>query len=80
LRADLALQDDYRAAPGVTVRAPITTVRGCEDDLVPAVAVAGWAACTTGGCDAIELPGRHMYLAEDPERLLATIADRLRAG
>jgi surfactin synthase thioesterase subunit len=77
LRADVEMHENYRAEPGATVLAPITAVRGRDDDLVSAEASAGWRHATTGSFHTAELDGGHMYLIDGVDELLTIIGSRL---
>lgn len=77
IRADVELHESYRPAGDEPVPVPVTVVRGAADHLVTKADCQAWAAWTSRGCTVAELPGGHMYLAEDPGpvlRLLARLA------
>jgi surfactin synthase thioesterase subunit len=73
LRADVTMHENYRPASDRPLDIPVTAVRGRDDSLVSAAAVAGWARATTGPFDTAELDGGHMYLVDDAEPLLTLI-------
>jgi surfactin synthase thioesterase subunit len=75
LRADVELHERYRPASNLPVTVPVTAVRGSRDHMVTADDCAGWARWTTQDCTVVELPGGHMYLAEDPAPVLEMFAD-----
>ncbi|WP_410643608.1 thioesterase II family protein [Amycolatopsis sp. lyj-346] len=80
LRADFRMDEDYVPDPAGRVAVPVTVVRGADDELVGAADAAAWQAFTTGGFATAELPGGHMYLAEDPHPLLRLIARTVHEG
>ncbi|MEU8658580.1 thioesterase II family protein [Actinoplanes philippinensis] len=69
LRADVAVHESYRVRVSSPLPVPVTAVRGRDDHLVSAADCAGWAPVTDAGFEVAELPGGHMYLAEDPAAL-----------
>ncbi|WP_018791067.1 thioesterase II family protein [Salinispora arenicola] len=69
LRADVAMHESYRASVPPLLSVPVTAVRGRDDHLVSAADCAGWQTVTNAGCKVAELPGGHMYLADDPVAL-----------
>jgi surfactin synthase thioesterase subunit len=74
LRADVAMHEDYRPASAEPLEVPVTAVRGSDDQLIPAAQVERWRAVTTGPFRAVQVPGGHMYLREQPRLLLDLIA------
>lgn len=77
LRADLEITDGYRPSSTSPLDVPVTVVRGAGDTFVSRDDAAAWADVTTAGCEVVELPGEHMYLAE--WRPLAEVLDRVSA-
>ncbi len=77
LRADVAMHESYVASELPPLNVPITAIRGLDDHLVSADAAARWREATTGQFEALEVPGGHMYLDDNPDLLLALIAARL---
>ncbi|WP_200931399.1 thioesterase II family protein [Frankia sp. R43] len=77
IRADVELHESYVPLPGPRLRAPITCLRGHDDALVAAADTAGWWEASESGCETVELPGGHMYLADDPSALLRIMGERL---
>jgi surfactin synthase thioesterase subunit len=73
LRADVALHESYRAPAGAPLAAPITSVRGADDDLVSAAEAAEWEAATAAAFRYVELPGSHMYLVDSPAAVVALL-------
>lgn len=70
LRDDLRLHEEYVPANGPLPGVPVLGVRGSEDRLIPAAAVQAWKDVTSGSFSYAEVPGGHMYLAEDPTELI----------
>jgi surfactin synthase thioesterase subunit len=77
LRADVAMHEDYLAPSDKRLPAPITSIRGTADELVSAEQSAEWAAATSRGWRAAELPGNHMYLVDSPAELVRLMARML---
>lgn len=80
LRADVAMQEDYRPASTQPLNVPVTSLRGVEDTLVTADQAALWSATTTGPFRTAELPGGHMYLADSPRQLLELTVRSVRSA
>jgi surfactin synthase thioesterase subunit len=72
LRADVAMHESYSPEPHRTA-SPITAIRGRDDRLVSAEDLLGWQEVAEGPIEVVELPGGHMYPAEQPEPLLALL-------
>jgi surfactin synthase thioesterase subunit len=79
LRADVAMHENYLAPSPKPLDAPITSIRGTHDELVSAEQAREWAAATSGGWRAVELPGNHMYLVDSPVELVR-LMDAVLAG
>lgn len=75
LRGDLRLHEEYAPEKGRLPGIPVLGVRGRDDLLVPPAAVRAWEGVTTGPFRYAEVPGGHMYLAEDPAELIG-LAER----
>lgn len=75
LRADVAMHENYRPTAGPPLTVPITALRGSRDELVSRAEAEQWADATEARFDYRELPGVHMYLTEDPERVLRIVAE-----
>lgn len=73
LRADVRMHESYRDAAERPLPVPVTAVRGTNDHIVDAGDCERWAKVTTAGCSVVELPGGHMYLADDPLPLLRVV-------
>lgn len=70
LRADVEMHEDYLPSRHDPLRAPITSLRGRDDELVSADRAAEWAKATSMDFEYADLPGGHMYLVEDPGEIL----------
>ncbi|MFJ9566972.1 thioesterase II family protein [Streptomyces fuscichromogenes] len=77
LRADVEMHENYRPSTGTPLKAPITALRGTDDDLVDAAETSQWAATTTGAFTTAELPGGHMYLTDHGPAVMRLIAAQL---
>ncbi|MDF3312864.1 alpha/beta fold hydrolase [Rhodococcus sp. T2V] len=77
LRADVEMHENYRPPPHPPLDVPITALRGREDHLVSAAAVAEWATSTTAATSVLEVDGGHMYLTEHPHALVRLLAAQL---
>lgn len=73
LRADVEMHENYRPTAGDPLTAPITTMRGCADELVSAEQVAEWDRATTARVTDLEFAGGHMYLTGDADAVLEEI-------
>lgn len=80
LRADVAMHESYIPSDAPELRIPVTALRGAADALVSADEVAQWEQATKGPFSTAELPGGHMYLAEEPRLTLETIEHRIEEG
>ncbi|MFI7325114.1 thioesterase II family protein [Streptomyces rubiginosohelvolus] len=80
LRADVEMHENYRASSAEPLSVPVTALRGERDELVSREQAEQWAEVTRGPFAYKELPGGHMYLADEAERVLRTIAGSLECG
>ncbi|WP_308117649.1 thioesterase II family protein [Streptomyces anatolicus] len=80
LRADYAMDEGYRPSGGRPLDVPVTGVYATDDSFVSRAEVAAWQHVTTGDFSLAELPGEHMYPADDAEPLLALISQTIAAG
>lgn len=83
LRADVEMHEGYASGRVAPLPAPITSLRGCDDQLVTADHAAEWARATSREFELTELPGGHMYLiqgADDILRVARDAAAQLRIG
>jgi surfactin synthase thioesterase subunit len=76
LRADVELHENYRPSTNDRLSAPITSLRGADDELVTAADGARWSEVAGAGFEYVELPGGHMYLTESAPALLELIDAR----
>ncbi|MFG2813342.1 thioesterase II family protein [Streptomyces sp. NPDC048410] len=74
LRADVEMHENYRATGTEPLSVPITALRGEQDELVSRAQSEQWAEETRGPFTYRELPGGHMFLADEPERVLRVVA------
>jgi surfactin synthase thioesterase subunit len=74
LRADVEMHENYRATGTEPLSVPVTALRGEHDELVSREQAERWAEVTRGPFTYQELPGGHMYLVEEAERVLRTVA------
>lgn len=79
LRADVEMHENYRPPARRPLAVPVTSLRGAGDGLVSAEETRQWDAVTTGPFSYREVPGSHMYLADDEAPLLDAITGRLTA-
>ena len=79
LRADLRLLDDYRYAPGVPLRCPVTAFAGAADPSTPVEAVSAWRNATSAAFDLHTVPGGHFFIESHKAELVAAVAARLPA-
>ncbi|MGC5034664.1 thioesterase II family protein [Streptomyces sp. DT190] len=80
LRADYAMDESYRPAGADPLDVPMTGVYATDDTFVSRADVAEWQTVTTAPFTLAELPGEHMYPADDPGPLLALISETIAAG
>jgi surfactin synthase thioesterase subunit len=74
LRADVEMHENYVPSTDLPLPAPITAIRGEDDELVSYEDAAGWSKATTGEFEHVEVPGGHMYLTEAAPALLRLIS------
>ncbi len=74
LRADVVLHEGYRARERHPLDVPLTALRGQADHVVSEEDCRSWTRWSQRPLRSIELPGGHMYLVDDPARLLREIA------
>ncbi|MFF7976503.1 alpha/beta fold hydrolase [Streptomyces sp. NPDC007905] len=73
-RADVEMDENYRADHDTILDVPITAMRGHDDHLVGTDLAGEWAAATTAEFTLAEVSGGHMYLTETPEHVLRQAA------
>lgn len=77
LRSDVALHETFQAVDTTPLPVPITAIRGRDDHLVSGADCSAWTEVSALDCHVAELPGGHMYLAEDSGPLLDLVAREL---
>jgi surfactin synthase thioesterase subunit len=81
LRADVEMHEKYVSRRSGPLPAPITSLRGHDDQLVTADHAAEWATATNREFELAELPGGHMYITQGADEILrvaGNAASRLR--
>jgi surfactin synthase thioesterase subunit len=78
LRADVKMHEEYVPTRNEPLAAPITSLRGRDDQLVLADQAAEWAKATSRGFELTELPGSHMYVTEGADDILRVARDAAR--
>ncbi|KOG33445.1 thioesterase II family protein [Streptomyces resistomycificus] len=78
LRADVEMHENYLPSTRLPLDAPLTVIRGEDDDLVTRDDAASWSKATGRDFDHVELPGGHMYLTESAPTLVGLIVSTLR--
>jgi len=79
LRADYALLDSHRPAPGVALPCPITALTGDRDPRVTPEEAEEWRTHTSADFHLGVFPGGHFFLDEHAPDIRALILDRLGA-
>ncbi|MFF5965049.1 thioesterase II family protein [Streptomyces collinus] len=77
LRADVEMHETYVRSTRLPLDAPVTVIRGKEDDLVSHEDAASWSKASGRDFDHVELPGGHMYLTEAAPDLIRVIVSKL---
>jgi surfactin synthase thioesterase subunit len=80
LRADFAWIKAYRYEPEPPLDVPITAFAGRDDAEFPPAAMVGWARHGLGGLRLRTLPGGHMFLHDQAERITGLITEELTGG
>jgi len=75
LRADVEMHEEYVCGGSDPLPAPITSLRGRDDQLVTADQAADWAGATSREFELIELPGGHMYLTQGADDVVRVARD-----
>ncbi|KAA5830633.1 thioesterase [Saccharopolyspora hirsuta] len=78
LRADVEMHENYEPSAQAPLPAPITSLRGRDDELVDTERAGEWSKATAREFDLVELPGGHMYLTDSVDRLLDLIRNAVR--
>ncbi|MFF5185596.1 thioesterase II family protein [Streptomyces sp. NPDC000345] len=74
LRADVEMHENYAPSTDLPLPAPLTVLRGSDDELVSRDEAEAWAKVAGAGFTSVELPGGHMYLTESAAGLIDVIA------
>jgi surfactin synthase thioesterase subunit len=75
MRADVQMQEEYRAQARDPLDVPVLALRGAGDQTVSAADIRQWQEVTCAGFAVTELPGGHMYfLDQGPELLRLALA------
>jgi medium-chain acyl-[acyl-carrier-protein] hydrolase len=77
LRADMALVENYRLAPGAQVACPITALAGEGDSLLTPELLTGWAAVTSGAFEARIISGDHLAVLDHRDLVMRRLATPL---
>jgi surfactin synthase thioesterase subunit len=75
LRADVQMHEEYVSRRSDLLPAPITSLRGQDDQLVTADHAAEWAKATSLEFKLTELPGGHMYVTQGADEILRVACD-----
>ena len=75
LRADVEMHEEYVPSQSGPLPAPITSLRGRDDQLVTADHAAEWARATSLAFELRELPGAHMYITQEADEILRVASD-----
>ncbi|MDR6594614.1 thioesterase II family protein [Saccharothrix longispora] len=78
IRGDYTAVETYRHRAGRELDCPIHVLVGDDDPVTDLGEAEAWGAHTTGGHVVDVLPGGHFYLNAQLDRVLATVAARLR--
>ncbi|MFI5800206.1 thioesterase II family protein [Streptomyces sp. NPDC051677] len=79
LRADVEMHENYVRSTRLPLDAPLTVVRGADDDLVARDDAASWSMATGRDFTHVEVPGGHMYLTESAPALVRVITSTVLA-
>ncbi|MGW1807667.1 thioesterase II family protein [Streptomyces sp. NPDC002078] len=77
IRSDYTAIENYRAAPGLTVSAPITVLTGDNDPRTSLEEAEAWRGHTTGAFDLRVFSGGHFFLANHQEEILKIVSETL---
>ncbi len=75
LYADVRMHEDYKPRDGEPLALPVTAIRGADDGLVTLEESQRWREATTAAFSHVEVPGGHMYLADDGRAVLDIVAN-----
>jgi len=75
IRADFAIDDDYRhAGDGPMLHCPVTAIGGAADPVVPFAALRRWVEVTDGPTAVEVLPGGHFYFQNQLETFMSIVS------
>lgn len=77
LRADVEMHENYAPSRPDRLPAPISSLRGAEDQLVSAYAAAEWVAATSRAFALRCMDGGHMYMVADPGQVLRVAREQV---
>ncbi|MEV0415077.1 alpha/beta fold hydrolase [Streptomyces sp. NPDC050448] len=77
IRSDYRAVETYRYEPGRKLDCPVTVLTGDSDPRVSIDEAAAWEEHTTGPMDLTVFPGGHFFLAEQNERVVELLSERL---
>jgi pyochelin biosynthesis protein PchC len=81
IRNDLLISEHYRYVAGSRLTCPITAIIAEQDEtFISLPDVQGWADCTIVSFDSHALPGRHLYLEDDPPTLISFLEEKLQSS
>lgn len=73
LRADVEMHENYTPSTVLPLDAPLTVVRGEDDDLVTYDDAESWSKVAGRDFEHVEVPGGHMYLTDTAPALVRLI-------
>ncbi len=73
LRADVEMHENYVPSTDLPLNAPLTVVRGEDDDLVGYDDAESWSKVAGRDFEHVEVPGSHMYLTDAAPALVRLI-------
>jgi surfactin synthase thioesterase subunit len=79
VRADYRLIETYRPDPVDLLPCPVTALIGRQDEELTQADADGWRAWTSGPFELLAFPGRHFYLSERPQEVVAAVVERIGA-
>jgi surfactin synthase thioesterase subunit len=77
LRADVEMHENYVPSTGLPLDAPLTVIRGEDDELVSHDDAVSWSRASGRDFEYIEVPGGHMYLTESASALVHVIVSQV---
>ncbi|WP_405876744.1 alpha/beta fold hydrolase [Streptomyces sp. NBC_01136] len=80
IRSDYTAVETYLAAPGDTVRCPVTVLVGDSDPKTSLEEARAWGGHTLGGSELRIFPGGHFYLSDRSADVLAVLTEHFAAA